>query len=134
MYLRPAIAGLLVPAVLIPLIVVMAKRDPEFAKAGDCIHNNNPIAAALPGVVDSNPDIDVVPCSDPKAEARVVGREDDTTDGESACRKYPTADGYFTSKHGSDRYTGLWTAYYLKKADPGLRIAVLERRFCGYGA
>lgn len=31
-------------------------------------------------------------------------------------------------------YTGLWTAYYLKKADPGLRITVLERRFCGYGA
>ncbi|WP_416873955.1 LppU/SCO3897 family protein [Kitasatospora sp. SC0581] len=105
MYLRPAIVGLLVPAVLIPLIVVRAKRDPEFAKAGDCIHNNNPIAAALPGVVDSNPDIDLVPCSDPKAEARVVGREDDTTDGENACRKYPTADGYFTSKHGSDKYT-----------------------------
>ncbi|WP_220449985.1 hypothetical protein [Kitasatospora xanthocidica] len=42
---------------------------------------------------------------DPKAEARVVGREDDTTDGENACRKYPTADGYFTSKHGSDKYT-----------------------------
>ncbi|WP_329560709.1 NAD(P)/FAD-dependent oxidoreductase [Kitasatospora sp. NBC_01266] len=31
-------------------------------------------------------------------------------------------------------YTGLWTAYYLKKADPSLRIAVLEQRFCGYGA
>ncbi|MFJ9442533.1 NAD(P)/FAD-dependent oxidoreductase [Kitasatospora sp. NPDC101235] len=31
-------------------------------------------------------------------------------------------------------YTGLWTAYYLKKAAPSLRIAVLERRFCGYGA
>ncbi|MEU6232207.1 FAD-binding oxidoreductase [Kitasatospora sp. NPDC047058] len=31
-------------------------------------------------------------------------------------------------------YTGLWTAYYLKKADPGLRITLLERRFCGYGA
>jgi glycine/D-amino acid oxidase-like deaminating enzyme len=31
-------------------------------------------------------------------------------------------------------YTGLWTAYYLKKTDPGLRIIVLERRFCGYGA
>ncbi|MEU6411283.1 FAD-dependent oxidoreductase [Microbispora sp. NPDC046933] len=31
-------------------------------------------------------------------------------------------------------YTGLWTAYYLKKADPGLRIAVLERSFAGYGA
>ncbi len=31
-------------------------------------------------------------------------------------------------------YTGLWTAYYLKKAQPDLRIAVLERRFAGYGA
>ncbi|MFG3286764.1 NAD(P)/FAD-dependent oxidoreductase [Streptomyces sp. NPDC048111] len=31
-------------------------------------------------------------------------------------------------------YTGLWTAYYLKKAAPFLDIAVLESRFCGYGA
>lgn len=31
-------------------------------------------------------------------------------------------------------YTGLWTAYYLKKAEPSLRIAVLEARFAGFGA
>lgn len=31
-------------------------------------------------------------------------------------------------------FTGLWTAYYLKKAQPFLRITVLERAFCGYGA
>ncbi|MFC8271447.1 NAD(P)/FAD-dependent oxidoreductase [Streptomyces sp. NPDC057271] len=31
-------------------------------------------------------------------------------------------------------YTGLWTAYYLKKAVPFLDIAVLEAKFCGYGA
>ncbi|MET8407576.1 FAD-dependent oxidoreductase [Streptomyces sp. NPDC005195] len=31
-------------------------------------------------------------------------------------------------------YTGLWTAYYLKKAAPSLRVTVLEQRFCGYGA
>jgi glycine/D-amino acid oxidase-like deaminating enzyme len=31
-------------------------------------------------------------------------------------------------------YTGLWTAYYLKKAAPKLRIVVLEARFAGYGA
>ncbi|OIJ63549.1 FAD-dependent oxidoreductase [Streptomyces mangrovisoli] len=31
-------------------------------------------------------------------------------------------------------YTGLWTAYYLKKAAPFLRITVLERKFCGFGA
>ncbi|WP_201520955.1 NAD(P)/FAD-dependent oxidoreductase [Gulosibacter hominis] len=31
-------------------------------------------------------------------------------------------------------FTGLWTAYYLKQADPSLRIAVLEQRFAGFGA
>ena len=31
-------------------------------------------------------------------------------------------------------YTGLWTAYYLKRAQPDLRIAVLEQRFAGFGA
>jgi len=31
-------------------------------------------------------------------------------------------------------YTGLWTAYYLAKADPSLRIVVLEREFAGFGA
>ncbi len=30
--------------------------------------------------------------------------------------------------------TGLWTAYYLKQAQPELDIVVLEREFCGYGA
>ncbi len=31
-------------------------------------------------------------------------------------------------------FTGLWTAYYLKKADPSLNIVVLEREFAGFGA
>ena len=31
-------------------------------------------------------------------------------------------------------YTGLWTAYYLARAQPDLRIAVLEQRFAGFGA
>ncbi|WP_221936942.1 FAD-binding oxidoreductase [Mycolicibacterium sp. 018/SC-01/001] len=31
-------------------------------------------------------------------------------------------------------YTGLWTAYYLKKAAPHLRIVMLEQRFAGFGA
>jgi glycine/D-amino acid oxidase-like deaminating enzyme len=31
-------------------------------------------------------------------------------------------------------YTGLWTAYYLAAADPGLRIAVVEREVAGFGA
>jgi glycine/D-amino acid oxidase-like deaminating enzyme len=31
-------------------------------------------------------------------------------------------------------YTGLWTAYYLSRADPSLRVVVLEAEYCGYGA
>jgi glycine/D-amino acid oxidase-like deaminating enzyme len=31
-------------------------------------------------------------------------------------------------------YTGLWTAYYLLRADPSLRVVVLEREVAGYGA
>ncbi|BCJ46404.1 FAD-dependent oxidoreductase [Actinoplanes ianthinogenes] len=31
-------------------------------------------------------------------------------------------------------YTGLWTAYYLARARPDLRIVVLEAEFCGFGA
>ncbi len=31
-------------------------------------------------------------------------------------------------------YTGLWTAYYLVKADPSLRVVVVERETAGFGA
>lgn len=31
-------------------------------------------------------------------------------------------------------FSGLWTAYYLAKADPSIRILVLEKDFCGFGA
>ncbi len=31
-------------------------------------------------------------------------------------------------------FSGLWTAYFLLCANPGLSVAVLEAQFCGYGA
>jgi glycine/D-amino acid oxidase-like deaminating enzyme len=31
-------------------------------------------------------------------------------------------------------YTGLWTAYYLARAAPELRVVVLEAAYCGFGA
>ncbi|NPD15203.1 FAD-binding oxidoreductase [Xinfangfangia sp. D13-10-4-6] len=31
-------------------------------------------------------------------------------------------------------YTGLWTAYYLKEAEPSLNIVVVEKEFAGFGA
>jgi glycine/D-amino acid oxidase-like deaminating enzyme len=30
-------------------------------------------------------------------------------------------------------FTGLWTAYYLKRHQPDLRVVLLEREICGYG-
>jgi glycine/D-amino acid oxidase-like deaminating enzyme len=31
-------------------------------------------------------------------------------------------------------YTGLWTAYYLRQIDPGLRVVLVEAEFAGFGA
>src|SRR5215216_6384604 len=31
-------------------------------------------------------------------------------------------------------YTGLWTAYYLLRRDPSLRVAIVEREIAGFGA
>jgi glycine/D-amino acid oxidase-like deaminating enzyme len=31
-------------------------------------------------------------------------------------------------------YTGLWTAYYLLRENPGLRVAVVEKEIVGFGA
>ena len=31
-------------------------------------------------------------------------------------------------------YTGLWTAWYLKKAQPALNVLVIEKEFAGFGA
>ena len=31
-------------------------------------------------------------------------------------------------------FTGLWTAYYLRRLDPTLRVTVIERDICGFGA
>ncbi|MDH6129066.1 hypothetical protein [Kitasatospora sp. GP82] len=64
--------------------------------------------AALPALKDpaqyTHPDVVVVACSDPSAEAKVVARENATSDGDAACRKYADADGFFTYE-GSNRYT-----------------------------
>ena len=51
-----------------------------------------------------------------------------------AARPALTADARFDVCIVGGGLTGLWTAYSLAKADPGLRIAVLEREIAGFGA
>ncbi|GGX88588.1 NAD(P)/FAD-dependent oxidoreductase [Streptomyces anandii] len=55
-------------------------------------------------------------------------------DGLPDVREPLTGDGQADVVIVGGGYTGLWTAYYLKKAAPFLRITVLEQKFCGYGA
>ncbi|MFF8596566.1 NAD(P)/FAD-dependent oxidoreductase [Streptomyces sp. NPDC015220] len=55
-------------------------------------------------------------------------------DGLPAVREPLTGDATADVVIVGGGYTGLWTAYYLKKAAPFLRITVLEQKFCGYGA
>ncbi|MGX1270783.1 NAD(P)/FAD-dependent oxidoreductase [Streptomyces phaeoluteigriseus] len=57
-----------------------------------------------------------------------------TDDGLPAAREPLSGDASADVVIVGGGYTGLWTAYYLKKAAPFLRITVLEQRFCGYGA
>src|SRR3712207_1791517 len=54
--------------------------------------------------------------------------------GPSARRPAPAGDTTADVAIAGGGYTGLWTAYYLARAAPELRIVVLEAEYCGFGA
>jgi hypothetical protein len=102
LFLRVAILGLLVPVLVVAAIVYSVQRDPSFASVGDCVHNNN---AVVPGVTDNHPDVAVIACTDPKADARIVGKVKDSADGENSCSQFTDSDGYYVQDEGSSRFT-----------------------------
>ncbi|MFJ9520364.1 hypothetical protein ACIRPK_19170 [Kitasatospora sp. NPDC101801] len=51
-----------------------------------------------------SPDVVVLDCTDPDAEAKIVGKVEGTID-ESACDKFQDADGLYTEKQGSRKFT-----------------------------
>ncbi len=101
-FLRPAILGLLLPVLVLGAIVYSAQSDPSYASVGDCVHNKNAVAS---GATDTHPDVVTISCSDPNADARIVGKVKDSSDGEKACTPFADADGYYSQEQGSDRFT-----------------------------
>lgn len=67
-------------------------------------------------------------------DPRVLSFWHDTVPGDLAPRPALPGDRSVDIAIVGAGYTGLWTAYYLKKADPSLRIAILEAAFAGFGA
>ncbi|WP_329493164.1 hypothetical protein [Kitasatospora herbaricolor] len=102
LYRRPAILGLLIPVIAVGLIAFQAGRDPSYAEVGDCVHNKNVMTA---GVSDTHPDVVVLSCSDPDADARIVGKVSGTANGDSACEAYADADGWYTQEEDSRKFT-----------------------------
>jgi glycine/D-amino acid oxidase-like deaminating enzyme len=58
----------------------------------------------------------------------------DTTDDDLSSRPSLGGDSQFDVAIVGGGFPGLWTAYYLLAADPSLRICVVERDICGFGA
>lgn len=58
----------------------------------------------------------------------------DTIDGDLTPRPALPGDSAADVAIVGGGLTGLWTAYYLLKRDPGLRVTVLEKRIVGFGA
>ncbi|MGW6917319.1 LppU/SCO3897 family protein [Kitasatospora sp. NPDC054939] len=73
--------------------------DVERAKAGDCLRNENQNGPSA--TKDPNPRITMLDCSDARAQYKVVAKVLGTTDAESACEKYPTAESWFRRDAGS---------------------------------
>ncbi|WP_327068893.1 hypothetical protein OG500_24090 [Kitasatospora sp. NBC_01250] len=62
---------------------------------GDCLHNTG---------TDDSPALKQLPCSDPSAELKVLGRVNGATDGETACDKYPNYEKSFTHHETGNNY------------------------------
>ncbi|MDH6117849.1 hypothetical protein ABH930_005294 [Kitasatospora sp. GAS204A] len=99
---RPAVLGFLVPLLAIGLLLWPTPKSPDSAAVGDCVHNR--ASATVAGSTDDHPDVEVLPCSDPSADARVVGKVSGSGNPDDNCRSYQDSDGYYQHQ-GADSYT-----------------------------
>ncbi|WP_329496467.1 hypothetical protein [Kitasatospora herbaricolor] len=76
--------------------------DVDRAKAGDCLRNDHETSAN--STHDSNPDITMLPCSDSRAKYKVIAKVLGTTDGDTACAKYPDANSSYYQDNGITKF------------------------------
>ncbi|MFB6889130.1 hypothetical protein ACFCX4_07425 [Kitasatospora sp. NPDC056327] len=83
-----------VPTVTLPTPSATSKvpGDIDYAKAGDCLRNENGTTATH----DANPRITMLPCTDPKAQYKVIKKVYGTSDNDKACDSVADAESTYT--------------------------------------
>ncbi|MFB7125265.1 MULTISPECIES: hypothetical protein [unclassified Kitasatospora] len=86
------------PTLTLPPVSTPTDSDSKVdaAGVGDCLYNAN----GTNQTNDTHPKITVVPCTDAKAQYKVVYKYLATSD-EKSCEKQPKSDSWYTSKHPS---------------------------------
>ncbi|MFG3224440.1 hypothetical protein ACGF07_06635 [Kitasatospora sp. NPDC048194] len=85
------------PSITVPPVTTPSDSSdgaPDSAKVGDCLRNENGTSETT----DNHPKVSVLPCTDSKAQYKVVYKYFATSD-EKVCEKQPKADSWYTSKH-----------------------------------
>lgn len=101
----PSFAMPLIPAIpsMPPVLENTGERGIDSATIGDCVWNKH----ASVDVDDDNPDMAIVPCDDPRAQAEVLARY--AMAGTTACEMMTESDASYTVDRGSDIFSRSYT-------------------------
>ncbi|GAB7181946.1 hypothetical protein ATKI12_1777 [Kitasatospora sp. Ki12] len=91
-FTMPAVPSITLPPVTTPSDPADAPDSVDTAKAGDCLRNENGPAGET---TDTHPKVSVLPCTDTKAQYKVIYKYPATSD-EKVCEKQPKSDSWYT--------------------------------------
>lgn len=95
LFKRPVVLGLVVPIAVIALIVYASLQSVSSADVGACVVNKGTPA---------KPNVKVVDCSSSDAAYKIVGKIDNTANGD-ACARFENSTVSYTDERGSSKYT-----------------------------
>ncbi|MFF2951105.1 hypothetical protein ACFVVU_07105 [Kitasatospora sp. NPDC057965] len=96
----PSVPPVPVPTITLPTPSAGSKvpSDIDFAKAGDCLRNENGTSATH----DANPRITMLPCSDTRAQYKVLKKVYATSDNEKACDDVTGTESTYTRESSTE--------------------------------